>query len=331
MKHLTITSLFTGCGGLDLGFERAGFRTVWANEFDRNIWETFERNFLHTHLNKQDLRHIKPEDIPDTDGIIGGPPCQSWSSAGAKRGLKDQRGQLFYNYIEMIRAKQPKFFLCENVAGLVTIRNRKAFADFIRLFEDAGYNVSWKLLDTSDYGVPQTRKRVIIIGYRKDLDKEFVFPKPMTEKKLTLRDAIGNLPLATPATEHNHANIGLKIPNHEYFMGKFSSRFFQANRMRKWNEPSYTIVAMANSVPLHPSSPPMVKLGSMDFTLAPNRETEYRRLSVRECARVQTFPDDFIFHYKNVVDGYKMIGNAVPPKLAEVIAKQIYNDLSQAK
>jgi DNA (cytosine-5)-methyltransferase 1 len=116
---LQIVSLFTGAGGLDLGFEKAGFSIVWANEFDKNIWATFEHNFLHAKLDKRSITEIDPSEIPDSDGIIGGPPCQSWSEAGAKRGIEDKRGQLFYDYIRILKIKQPKFFLVENVSGIL--------------------------------------------------------------------------------------------------------------------------------------------------------------------------------------------------------------------
>jgi DNA (cytosine-5)-methyltransferase 1 len=325
-KQLTIVSLFAGAGGLDLGFEQAGFRTIWANEFDRQIWATFERNFPNVKLDKRSITDIEPSEIPYADGIIGGPPCQSWSNAGAKRGLDDSRGQMFLHYINTIRIKQPKFFLCENVAGMVSKRNVETFNGFIKMFKDAGYNVSWKLLDASDYGVPQTRRRVIIVGYRKDLGKQFTFPTPL-DMHVSQKDALADLPPAVIACDGNHANTDLAIPDHEYYQGSFSSRYLMANRRRAWDKPSYTIVATAHSNPLHPSCPPMLMRKRMDFVFEAGRENEYRRLSVRECARVQTFPDDFIFVYKGVSVGYKMVGNAVPVKLAEVIAKQIYQDL----
>ena len=330
MNKLTITSLFAGAGGLDLGFERAGFRTIWANEFDGHIWQTYEENFSETTLDKRSITDIPVNEIPDADGIIGGPPCQSWSNAGKGRGLKDKRGQLFRTYIEIIKVKQPKFFLCENVAGIVSTRHIDSFIEFLRDFESAGYAVSWKLIDANSYDVPQSRKRVIIVGYRKDLGKQFQFPDPQG-KYPTLRDAIGDLAEAIPAKEHNHPNEALEMPNHEYFVGKFSSRYMQANRVRSWDEPSYTIVATANSAPIHPKVPKMVKVAKQDFIFDPKYEAECRRLSIRECARVQTFPDDFVFRYKNLVHGYKMVGNAVPVRLAEIIAKQIYDDLSSVK
>jgi DNA (cytosine-5)-methyltransferase 1 len=142
MSKLKLVSLFTGAGGLDLGFEKAGFEIVWANEFDKSIWETFELNFPHTKLDKRSIVDIQSSDMPKVDGIIGGPPCQSWSEAGAGRGISDSRGQLFHDYIRLLKKKQPKFFLAENVSGILSSRHSEAFANILKEFESAGYIIS---------------------------------------------------------------------------------------------------------------------------------------------------------------------------------------------
>lgn len=325
---MKIVSLFTGAGGLDLGFEKAGFRTIWANEYDKTIWATFQYNFPKTKLDKRSVVDISPEEIPDTDGIIGGPPCQSWSEAGSGRGINDSRGQLFNDYIRILKVKQPKFFLVENVSGILHPKHAKSFNGFIESFENAGYEVSWKLLDANDYNVPQNRLRVIIIGYRKDLKKKFEFPEPEKYKPV-LKDAIWDLRLAKPAKDKNKTNgDNLTVPNHEYMNGGFSTIYMSRNRVRSWNEPSFTIQAGGRHAPIHPKAPKMKFVSQNKRIFEPGHEDEYRRLSVRECARVQTFPDDFIFKYEDIVNGYKMIGNAVPVNLAYVIAKQIKKDLS---
>jgi DNA (cytosine-5)-methyltransferase 1 len=232
---LKIVSLFAGAGGLDLGFEKAGFRTIWANEYDKTIWATFEYNFPHTKLDKRSITNVKPEEIPDCDGIIGGPPCQSWSEAGAGRGISDKRGKLFYDYIRILDVKQPKFFLVENVAGILYPKHAEAFNGFLKAFEDAGYNISWQMVDANDYGVPENRKRVIVVGYRKDLKKQFEFPSPQ-EYKPVLKDAIWGLPFAKPAKEHNKTNgDNLDMPNHEYMNGGFSTIYMSRNRVRYWD------------------------------------------------------------------------------------------------
>ena len=322
---MKIVSLFSGAGGLDKGFENAGFTTIWANEFDKEIWSTYEKNFPNTKLDKRDIRNISPEEIPDCDGIIGGPPCQSWSEAGARKGIEDKRGQLFWDYIRILNVKQPKFFVVENVAGILQAKHSDAFKSFLNQFQQCGYNIQYKLVDANDYNVPETRLRVIIVGFRKDLNKTFEFPEPQKYKP-TLKDAIGDLTDAQPAKEHNKTNgNALKIPNHEYMIGGFSTIFMSRNRVRSWDEPSFTIQAGGRHAPIHPQAPKMKFISQNKRIFVPGHEDEYRRLSVRECARIQTFPDDFIFIYNDIAAAYKMIGNAVPVNLAYAIAKQIKN------
>lgn len=324
---LKLVSLFSGCGGLDKGFENAGFKTIWANEFDKNIWASFEANFPDTFLDHRSITEISEDEIPECDGMIGGPPCQSWSEAGAGRGINDQRGQLFYDYIRILKAKHPKFFLVENVSGILSEKHSSAFKGFLQSFADAGYNINWKLVNANDYNVPEDRERVIIVGYRNDLNKTFEFPEPF-EKKPVLRDAIGDLPIAIPSKEKNKANPNLAIPNHEYMTGGWSPIFMSRNRVRSWDEPSFTIQAGGRQAPIHPDAPKMVKVEKNKHIFAPGYESKYRRLSVRECARIQTFPDDYKYIYTDVAVGYKMIGNAVPVNLAFAMAKKIGEDLT---
>ena len=210
-KPMTIISLFSGCGGLDLGFEKAGFTVPIANEFDKTIWETFEVNHPDTKLIKGDIRNIKEEDFPDNiDGIIGGPPCQSWSEAGALRGIDDARGQLFFEYIRILKDKQPKFFLAENVSGMLANRHSEAVKNIVSMFEECGYDVSITLVNAKDYGVAQERKRVFYIGFRKDLGIKFEFPTGSTQdddQKITLRDIIWDLKeTAVPTLDRNRHN-----------------------------------------------------------------------------------------------------------------------------
>lgn len=326
---MNLISLFSGCGGLDLGFEKAGFKTIWANEYDREIWATYQQNFPQTQLDTRSIRDIPSHDIPNNlSGVIGGPPCQSWSEAGAQRGIADERGQLFFEYIRVLRDKQPLFFLAENVQGMLFKKNQEALNQILQKFEDQGYIVSYQLLNTVDYDVPQDRKRVIFIGYHKKLGLKFTFPKPSSSKR-NLKDAIWDLRnQATPAQEKNYANSQLTIPNHEYMIGGFSSMFMSRNRVRTWDEPSFTIQAGGRHAPIHPQANVMIKIDKDLFEFDPHSSQPYRRLTVRECARVQTFPDDFIFVYNKVSAGYKMVGNAVPVSLATIIAEKIYADLN---
>ena len=212
---MNIISLFSGCGGLDLGFEKAGFNIPVANEFDKSIWETYKINHPDTHLIEGDIRNITKDDITpfvgaDVDGIIGGPPCQSWSEAGALKGIKDIRGQLFFDYIRILKDFKPKFFLAENVSGMLANRHSEAVQNILNLFDEAGYEVSFSLVNAKDYGVAEERKRVFYIGFRKDLNINFGFPKGSTKNdndKLTLRDVIWDLQdTAIPSDDKNHHN-----------------------------------------------------------------------------------------------------------------------------
>lgn len=321
---MNIVSLFAGAGGLDLGFQQAGFNIIWANEYDREIWETYERNHLHTVLDKRSIVEIKESEVPECDGIIGGPPCQSWSEAGALRGLNDRRGQLFFDFIRILKAKQPKFFLAENVSGMLLPRHREALYSIKGMFKDAGYELSFQLLDAADYNVPQDRKRVFFIGIRKDIGVKFEFLQ-LAFPKIDLEQAIGDLKeSAVPALEGNKTNsINCKIPNHEYMTGDFSSIFMSRNRVRNWDEQSFTIQAGGRHAPIHPQAPKMKFVEQDKRIFLPGKEHLYRRLSVRECARIQTFPDEFIFYYDKVAVGYKMIGNAVPIQLSKFLAESI--------
>ena len=328
MAKQKLISLFSGAGGLDLGFIRAGFEVVAANEFDSTIWETYEKNHK-APLIKGDIRKIGSDEFPDCDGIIGGPPCQSWSEAGALRGIDDPKGQLFYEYIRLIKDKKPKFFLAENVSGMMANRNSDAVQNIIKAFEDAGYDVHLKMLNAAHYSVPQDRKRVFYVGFRKDLGIGFDFPKPSLQK-ITLRQAIGDLQgTAIPAIATNKTNgENCIITNHEYMIGGFSSIFMSRNRVRSWDEQSFTIQAGGRHAPIHPQAPKMTFIEQNKREFVQGQEHLYRRLSVRECARIQTFPDSFIFYYKDLSHAYKMIGNAVPIRMAYAMALAIKNSLN---
>ena len=189
---MKLVSFFAGAGGLDLGFKKAGFDLIWANEFDKEIWETYEKNHPETILDRRSIVDIDEDEVPECDGIVGGPPCQSWSEAGSLRGIKDKRGQLFFEFIRILKAKQPKFFLAENVSGMLLVRHKEALQNIKDLFQEAGYNLSFNMLNASDYNVPQDRQRVFFIGIRKDLDFKFEFPTK-TFSKITLKEAIWDL------------------------------------------------------------------------------------------------------------------------------------------
>ena len=329
---MNIISLFSGAGGLDLGFEKAGFKTVWANEYDKEIWETFEKNFPHTKLDRRSIRDIPSCDIPEAIGLIGGPPCQSWSEAGALRGIEDHRGQLFFEFIRVLRDKKPLFFLAENVSGMLASRHSNALENIKNHFIESGYNLSFKLLNAHDYKVPQDRQRVFFVGFREDLDMTFEFPKAFPSKHY-LKDVIWDLKdSALPAKEKNYTNgNACTLANHEYMTGGFSTIFMSRNRVRAWDEPSFTIQAGGRHAPLHPQAPKMEFVEQNKRIFVKGSEHLYRRLSIRECARIQIFPDTHTFYYDNLTAGYKMVGNAVPPNLGYYLAEAIAKQLMQTK
>lgn len=327
---MRVASFFAGAGGLDLGFRLAGFEIPWANEYDKAIHETYRANHPGCELETRSLTDFGPGQVPsDVVGMIGGPPCQSWSEAGMLRGAGDKRGQLFFTYVDFVEAIRPTFFLAENVSGILFSRHDASFRRILERFCDLGYNVSYGLLNANDYGVPQDRERVIIVGYRLKGNVFFVPPEP-DEDRPTLKDAIWDLrKSARPAMNKTYANPDSKLraPNHEFLDSGFSSMYMSRNRVRSWDEPSFTIQAGGRHAPIHPGAPKMEIVGKDKRIFVPGHESKYRRLTVREAASIQTFPEDFVFKYKNVLDGYKMIGNAVPVEFAHRLAVQIRADL----
>ncbi len=331
---MALISLFSGAGGLDLGFHKAGFQTAVANEFDSKICPTFRYNFPEVCLVEGDIRNIDEKRFPTgIDGIIGGPPCQSWSEGGAKRGIDDPRGQLFRDYIRILKHVQPLFFVAENVSGMLAPRNANAVEEFLDEFRNAGmgYDVQLKMLNAKDYEVPEDRDRVFYIGFRKDLGiSDYTYPAPV-EPRITLRQAISDLQgSAIPALAKNRSNgDACQVPNHEYYTGGFSPIFLSRNRVRSWDEQAFTVQASGRQCQLHPQAPKMIKIDSNRQTFVPGKEHLYRRMTVREVARIQTFPDNFKFIYDDVNMGYKMIGNAVPVNLAYHIAMSIRKALDK--
>jgi len=350
--------LFSGCGGLSLGFKQAGFEVKAANDLWGVALETFQKNFPEANailgdINKPDVQDkILDACGNDVDAVIGGPPCQAYSLAGS-RDPEDPRGKLFNSYVDIVEKLRPKAFVIENVKGILSmkhfipstpsevkekydgiLKDRKSnhrkisieslnyhLEDYLvpvpelikKTFEETGYQVEYKLLNSADYGVPQERLRVFFIGTL--LKKGIKFPTFTHSNKhtfdlnpwVTMKDAIGDLPFP---------GIG---ENDELYEGSYSPIYMSRNRRRVWDEISYTIQAGQRHIPLHPASPPMSKVGEDKWVFG---EGISRRLSVRECARVQTFPDSFEYSGKTV-HKYRQIGNAVPPLLAYNVAKAV--------
>ena len=302
-KKYTLVSLFAGAGGLDIGFENAGFKTLWANDIDEDACNT-HRLWSQTEVVHGDIGKIDFQDIPKADVITGGFPCQGFSLAGPRK-IDDKRNSLYKHFVQLVEVKQPYAFVAENVKGILTLGDGAILEAILEDFSDRGYQVFPSLVNAADYGVPQDRWRVIMIGFRKDIGVEnFKFPEPL-EKKVTLVEALKDLP------EPKASDI---------CQASFSPRYISRNRKRDWHSVSYTIPAMSKQVTLHPSSPDMKKIGNDLWEFGSIGTT--RRFSWQEAAAIQTFPKGMIFT-GNLVSKYKQIGNAVPVKLAEIVAKEI--------
>lgn len=299
---MKVISLFSGAGGFDLGFVKAGFEVVWANDFDKEAVETYKMN-IGEHIVHDSIYNIKVEDIPDADILIGGFPCLGFTVAkGKDRKLDCDYNQLFQEYARVLAAKQPKYFIVENVPG---IKSGKEFNDFfheviLETFKNAKYKNNYKLkyetLVSSNYGVPQNRKRIIILGTREDIKDEPKFPDFKIKNQTTLKDAIYDLPM-----EYSE-----EVPNHTGNKHKVKINGYVGNRQLDWDKPSPTITGRGSR--------------SGGAVIHPHPE-RHRRLSIRECARIQSFPDDFYFIGSNGAC-YSQIGNAVPPIMSFFIANQ---------
>lgn len=301
MREYTAASLFCGAGGLDIGFHRAGFRTVWANDFNRDACETFRR-WSGADVVCGDIGKIDVGDIPDTDIILGGFPCQGFSLSGPRR-LDDSRNTLYRHYVRIVREKQPLAFVGENVKGLLSMGNGEIIEAIVQAFSECGYDVQYRLLNARDYGVPEDRERVIIVGLRKDAGGRFDYPEP-DARRITLREAIGSM--SDPSPE-------------DVCTAPYSSRYMSRNRKRGWDRQSYTIPAMAKQVAIWPGSPDMVRIGQDRWEFG---EGTTRRLSWQEAAAIQTFPAGMEF-CGDLTSRYRQVGNAVPCALAERVAVQV--------
>ncbi len=311
-KTYKTISMFAGCGGLDLGF-RGGFKSldikytktnfeiIWSNDIDKNACLTYRKNFDHNivcadirDLLENKNKNLFNEFIPSqADIVLGGFPCQDFSHAGKRKGLDSERGTLYKAMLEVVRQTKPLMFLAENVKGLLTMNGGDAIQQIIKDFKSLGYNVSYKLFMTSDFEVPQKRERVLIIGTKKNKLPCFDFPKPYLKKTawVSLDTAIGDLENKQEGYLNNH------------FWSKAKKNKGQGNNAVIRNQPGPTMRAEHH--------------GNIEF-----HWNKKRRLSAREAARIQSFPDDFIF-YPSTSSAYKQIGNAVPPVFAWHIANSI--------
>lgn len=301
---MRVVSLFSGAGGLDLGFIQAGHKIIWANDLYEDAVNTYRKN-IGNHIVCEDISKIAAEDIPDCDIVIGGFPCQGFSVANTKRHIGDERNELYKQLIRIITAKKPKFFLAENVKGLTNLAKGAVFKMILNDFSEMGYKVSYKVLNAADYGVPQTRLRVIIVGVRNDIDWEYTFPAPTNTQggSAVLPDWVSVSKALADIPDPDQPN---GLPNHTYSKYKLNINGYLGHRLLDPDKPAPTVTARGDSrggVVIHPH---------------PNG---LRRMSCRELASVQSFPLTFEFCGNNS-SVYRQIGNAVPPLLGYAVAKQ---------
>ena len=301
---MTIVSLFSGAGGLDLGLIQAGNRIVWANDVAHDAVETYRRNIGY-HIVEGDVRQLDFATVPEADAIVGGFPCQGFSQANFRRTADDDRNFLYRSFRDLVRIKQPKFFIAENVKGILSMAKGAAVAEIVRDFAEAGYLVEKRLVDMADYGVPQHRMRVIFVGQRRDIAPRvlFRFPEPTHGKGtnrpyVTIREALDRFP--DPDAPNN-------LPNHVYSKYKVEFRNFTGHRQTDPNKPCPTILARGN--------------GGGGVCAIPHYNGR-RRLTIRESAAIQTFPDDFVF-VGATNSCYRQIGNAVPVLFARRLGEEL--------
>lgn len=328
-----MVSLFSGCGGLDMGFKAAGFDIIWANDFDSDAQAVYRMNI--GEIDGRDIMSVGEDEIPDCDILTAGFPCQPFSNAGNRKGVHDSRGMLYKECLRIIEKKMPKVIVFENVKGLLSTKyiDGRNLVDVIvedlMNMNDQGYHVVYKLINASDYGVPQNRQRVLFVGIRKDLDMEFVFPKKQEKEGLLLGDILNipdgaanqvDWPLSPQAMEmitYIPEGGSWKDVPYEHLAPRFKKI---RDNMKKYHSPNFYRRFARNEI-----------CGTITASAQPENcgiihPTENRRFTIREAARIQTFPDEFVFiddNIKSITAMYKVIGNAVPVKMANTIAKAI--------
>jgi len=322
MEKLKVASLFCGCGGTDVGllggfdflgkyYNSNSMEIVYANDIDDNACKIFKENFGITPDNR-DIREVKTEEIPEFDILTGGFPCQSFSivAQNPKRlGVKDERGKLFFEMCRILRERQPKCFIAENVKGILTANKKSAFPLILKEFEESGYDVQYQILNSADYGVPQKRERVIIVGFRKDLNITFSFPEAEIE------DETKYTPLKT---------VIEKRVDEKYFFSERAVAGMMKKRESMNKGRAQDINKPCNTVGAHLAK---VSLNSTDPVLMEGER--YRRFTPREVARIQSFPDDFELVGSEAAQ-YRALGNAIPPVMFWYVAKAVSKELKKS-
>jgi len=306
---MKIVSLFTGAGGLDLGLTLAGHDVIWANDFDKDCIETYKHN-IGAEIVLGPIQDIDSSSIPTGDVVVGGFPCQGFSLANRLRFEDDERNRLYLEFLRVVREKKPKYFLAENVKGILSLAKGEAIKKIERDFSEAGYRVEKQLFNTANFGVPQTRQRVIIAGTRKDqsADLDYTFPSPTHDLKgnnglpkwVSIGQALADIP--EPADKHT-------LINHICSKYKVTNRNFTGHRTTDPTKPSPTILARGNG-----------KGG----VCAIQHPENHRRMSIREQAIIQTFPNSFEF-IGSMNSCYRQVGNAVPVNFGKALGDMLTN------
>lgn len=307
MASVRTISLFSGCGGSDLALANLGFQIVWANDISEIACDTYRDNIGSTieYGNISDF-----EKFPAADFLIGCYPCQGFTQGG-RRDSSDSINYLYREFDRVLRFVSPKAFVVENVNGMLYGKNTQLLENQVFRYRLAGYCVKWQVLNAQDYGVPQNRNRVFIVGIRSDLDFQYKFPTaqfgPKAGRKFrSQKSALHGLP-EWPVGEFNDE------PFHWYYLSR--------NRRRSWDRPSPCIVGHWRHVPLHPMSPPLKRIHTDKWMFS--RKGWARRLSYRECAALQGFPRSFVWRRGSIRQRFQMIGNAVPPPLFESVVRNL--------
>jgi DNA (cytosine-5)-methyltransferase 1 len=311
MKHLKVISLFAGCGGSDLGiiggfdflgkkYKKLPVSIVHASDYDKSAVDTYNKNFNHSAV-CCDVRALSSNSLPDCDVVLGGFPCQSFSTVNPTKNTNDARANLYKEMLRIVSEKLPMAFIAENVKGMMTLEKGTIMKRILSDFESIGYNVKFKLLNAADYGIPQRRERVFIVGIRSDINVEFEFPKPVLSENATN----SWVPLNKIVTK-------LKIEDSKYY---FSKRAVEGMKNAKPNMKRGLFQDLNKPCLTITSHLAKVSLNSRDPVLLVNPEEElYRRFTVKEAAGIQSFPEQFEFPVSDH-QAYKQIGNAIPPVL----------------
>lgn len=304
---MKIVSLFSGTGGLDLGLKQARNKIVWANDIDEDSCLTY-RNNIGAHIVCEDIAKIDSNDIPDADVVVGGFPCQGFSNANWQKVKNDPRNRMYIHFLRIVKSKNPKYFIAENVKGILSNNDGKTIKKIVKNFESIGYEVKYKLFNLADYGIPQIRQRVIIIGQKSGCPC-FNFPEPThcnpqkmnghdLKPWITISESLNGIPEPKESSE---------LKNHIYSKYKVTDRDFTGHRLTDPDKPSPTLLARGNAK------------GGVNVI---QHYRNHRRMSIRECALIQTFPVDYEFS-GSMTSCYRQIGNAVPVLFGKILGKEL--------